>query len=128
MAKLNSGWLWLKLLLSSALCRHCLFPFPLKAYKNPSILGIVLDCGGGPQGGYIGGKYFHNPGAFNDGFKGVCSVFVTAAFAFSGTEMVGLGAAETLDPRKSLPKAIKQTFWRVTLVCLVQSSILYPMH
>lgn len=83
-----------------------------------SILGIVLDCGGGPQKGYIGGKYFHNPGAFNDGFKGVCSVFVTAAFAFSGIEMVGLGAAETADPRKALPKAIKQTFWRVTFVCL----------
>lgn len=93
------------------------------------ILGIVLDCGGGPQGGYIGGKYFLNPGAFNDGFKGVCSVFVTAAFAFSGTEMVGLGAAETADPRKSLPKAIKQTFWRVTafyLISLLLVGLLVP--
>ncbi|PMD43509.1 putative amino acid permease [Hyaloscypha variabilis F] len=93
------------------------------------ILGIVLDCGGGPQGGYIGGKYFHNPGAFNDGFKGLCSVFVTAAFAFSGTEMVGLGAAETANPRKSLPKAIKQTFWRVTafyLISLLLIGLLVP--
>jgi yeast amino acid transporter len=105
------------------------FPFLLflKSNKEHSILGIVLDCGGGPQGGYIGGKYFLNPGAFNDGFKGVCSVFVTAAFAFSGTEMVGLGAAETADPRKSLPKAIKQTFWRVTAVCIPTSEPFNPM-
>jgi yeast amino acid transporter len=68
------------------------------------ILGIILNVGGGPDGGYIGGKYWQNPGAFNHGFKGLCSVFVTAAFAFAGTELVGLAAAETANPRKSLPK------------------------
>lgn len=41
------------------------------------ILGIILNCGGGPQGGYIGGKYWTNPGAFNNGFKGA------ATFKFS---------------------------------------------
>jgi len=80
------------------------------------ILGIVIDCGGGPKGTYLGGKYWRDPGAFNDGFKGLCSVFVTAAFAFSGTELVGLAAAETADPRTSLPRAVKQVFWRISLV------------
>jgi amino acid transporter len=75
-----------------------------------------LNCGGGPNGGYIGGRFWHDPGAFNNGFKGLCSVFVTAAFAFAGTELVGLAAAETENPRKSLPTAIKQVFWRITLV------------
>ncbi|QRG35814.1 hypothetical protein FDK38_000139 [Candidozyma auris] len=83
------------------------------------ILGIVIVCGGGPKGGYIGGKYWHDPGAFNHGFKGLCSVFVTAAFAFSGTELAGLASAETANPRKSLPKATKQVFWRITLFYLV---------
>ncbi|KAK9366672.1 amino acid permease-domain-containing protein [Lipomyces kononenkoae] len=83
------------------------------------ILGIVLVCGGGPVGGYIGGKYWHNPGAFAYGFKGVCSVFVTAAFAFSGTELVGLAAAETANPRKTLPSAVKQVFWRITLFYII---------
>ena len=59
----------------------------------------------------------YNPGAFHNGFKGLCSVFVTAAFSFAGTELVGLCAAETENPRKSLPKAVKQVFWRITLVC-----------
>ncbi|KAK9460241.1 amino acid permease-domain-containing protein [Lipomyces oligophaga] len=87
------------------------------------ILGIVLTCGGGPQGGYIGGRYWHDPGAFHNGFKGLCSVFVTAAFAFSGTELVGLAAAETANPRKTLPSAVKQVFWRITLFYIVALTI-----
>jgi amino acid transporter len=67
-----------------------------------SILAIVINCGGGPEGGYISGNYWHNPGAFHNGFKGLCSVFVNAAFAFGSTELVGLAVAETANPRKSL--------------------------
>jgi amino acid transporter len=96
-----------------------------------SILGIVLNCGGGPEGGYIGGKYWKDPGAFNNGFKGLCSVFVNAAFAFAGTELVGLAAAETANPRKSLPTAIKQVFWRIALfyvVCLTLVGLLVPYN
>ncbi|KAK0734132.1 amino acid permease-domain-containing protein [Lasiosphaeria miniovina] len=83
------------------------------------LLGVVINIGGFPNDGYIGGKYWHNPGAFHNGFKGLCSVLVTAAFAFAGTELVGLAAAETVNPRKSLPTAIKQVFWRITLFYIV---------
>ncbi|KAH8679669.1 general amino acid permease Gap1-penicillium chrysogenum [Tricladium varicosporioides] len=88
------------------------------------ILGIILDCGGGPNHDYIGGRYWRDPGAFNYGFKGLCSVFITAAFAFSGTELVGLAAAETADPRKSLPLAVKQTFWRISLFYLISLTLI----
>lgn len=90
-----------------------------------------MNCGGGPEGGYIGGKYWHDPGAFHNGFKGLCSVFVTAAFAFAGTELVGLAAAETANPRKSLPTAVKQVFWRITLfyiVSLILIGLLVPYN
>jgi amino acid transporter len=100
------------------------------------ILGIILDCGGGPQGGYIGGRYWKTnnvpadypgylagqapgsiaSGAFNAGFKGLCSVFVTAAFSFGGTELVGLTAAEAANPRKTLPTAIKQVCKKTELL------------
>lgn len=47
----------------------------------------VCISGGGPSDGeynhYIGGSLWQNPGAFANGFQGVCSVFVTAAFSFS---------------------------------------------
>ncbi|KAI1419597.1 amino acid permease/ SLC12A domain-containing protein [Xylaria sp. FL1777] len=83
------------------------------------IIAFVLVLGGGPSSGryseYYGARLFYEPGAFANGFKGFCSVFVTAAFAFSGTELVGLAAAEASNPSKALPSAIKQVFWRITL-------------
>lgn len=113
------------------------------------ILGIILNCGGGPDSGYIGGRYWYPnsvepsyagyqegqvpgsivSGSFNAGFKGLCSVFVTAAFSFAGTELVGLAAAEADNPRKTLPTAIKQVFWRICLfymVSLTLVSLLVP--
>jgi amino acid transporter len=83
------------------------------------IIALICVLGGGPSKGkfdsYYGARHWYDPGAFANGFKGFCSVFVTAAFAFSGTELVGLAAAETKNPLKSLPGAIRQIFWRVTL-------------
>lgn len=35
------------------------------------ILGIILNCGGGADEGYVGGRYWRDPGAFHNGFKGM---------------------------------------------------------
>ncbi|TRM60925.1 amino acid permease/ SLC12A domain-containing protein [Schizophyllum amplum] len=90
-------------------------------------IGIICICGGGPASGefghYVGGSTWQDPGAFANGFKGVCSVFVTAAFAFAGTELVGLAASETPDPRAVMPGAVKGTFWRIILVFVVSLTI-----
>ncbi|KAH6677586.1 amino-acid permease [Halenospora varia] len=88
------------------------------------ILAVVIDCGGVGQQGYLGAKYWHDPGAFANGFKGFCSVFVVAAFAFGGTELVGLAAAEAETPRKSIPTATKQVFWRITFFYVVSLFLL----
>ncbi|KAK6544109.1 glyceraldehyde-3-phosphate dehydrogenase 1 [Orbilia ellipsospora] len=87
------------------------------------ILGVVLNIGGGPGGSYLGGTFWHAPGAFANGFKGLCMVFGNAAFSFSGAELVGMAAAETVNPRKSLPSAIKQVFWRITLFYIVSLTL-----
>lgn len=83
------------------------------------IISLVLVLGGGPKDGryneYWGARYWYDPGAFRNGFRGFCAVFVTAAFSFTGTELVGLAAAETANPVKSVPGAIKQVFWRVVV-------------
>lgn len=91
------------------------------------ILGIVINVGGVPTDtrGYIGVTYWTSPYiAFRNGFKGFCSVFVTASFAFGGTELTGLAAAESADPRKQIPKATKQVFWRISLFYVVNLFIL----
>ncbi|KAM0433474.1 hypothetical protein ACHAPT_004354 [Fusarium lateritium] len=95
------------------------------------LLAIVINIGGEPESGYIGGQYWRNPGPFNNGFKGFCSVLVTSAFSFTGTELIGLAAAETANPRKSLPTAIKQVFWRITIfyiVALMLVGLLVPSN
>ncbi|OAL19981.1 hypothetical protein AYO20_11572 [Fonsecaea nubica] len=93
--------------------------FKLLATVIFMVVALVLICGGGPSNGiyheYWGARLWYDPGAFQNGFRGFCSVFVTAAFAFAGTELVGLAAAESRNPGKSLPSAIKQVFWRITL-------------
>ncbi|KAF5001484.1 hypothetical protein FDECE_10922 [Fusarium decemcellulare] len=82
-------------------------------------IAAILICGGGPSTGrygqYTGARLWHDPGAFKIGFKGFCSVFVTAAASFAGTELVGLAAAESKNPTKAVPSAIKQIFWRISL-------------
>ena len=90
---------------------------------SESLLGIVLNCGSGPHGSYIGGKYWHSPGAFNNGFKGLCTVFVNAVFAFSGAELIGLAAAETVDCRRTIPRAMKQVFWRICIFYIVSLTL-----
>lgn len=88
------------------------------------IIAIILVCGGGPSNGrydyYWGARLWHeHPGAFKNGFKGFCSVFVTAAFSFSGTELIGFAAAEAKNPAISMPSAVKQVFWRITIFYVI---------
>jgi amino acid transporter len=136
---LRGSWLWRRLVLALErtidIFRLTTFP-PLVEYvlgiikiiacAGFIIFGIVVDCGGipGDDRGYIGAKYWHDPGAFRNGFKGFCTVFVTAAFAFSGTELAGLAAAEAENPAKSLPRATKQVFWRIFFFYIVNTFIL----
>ncbi len=52
---------------------------------------------------------------FVGGFAGVLGVFMIAGFSFQGTEGVGLAAAETADPVRAVPTAIRSVFWRILL-------------
>lgn len=62
----------------------------------------------------------HSPyTAFLNGFHGFCSVFVTAAFAYTGTELTGLAAAESANPRKEIPRASQQVVWRIAIFYIV---------
>lgn len=51
-------------------------------------------------------------------------MFVTASFAFGGTELAGLAAAEAANPLKAIPLATKQVFWRITFFYVVGLFIL----
>ncbi|CCH58311.1 hypothetical protein TBLA_0A05180 [Henningerozyma blattae CBS 6284] len=87
------------------------------------ILAICIDTGAAGTDGYIGAKYWNDPGAFRgqtkiERFKGVMDTFVTAAFAFGATEFIALTAAEQSNPRKAIPSAAKKIIYRVLVIFL----------
>jgi AAT family amino acid transporter len=62
------------------------------------VMGIVVNCGGNIEGRYIGGQYWHIGDApFVGGIGGFASVFVTASFAYGGTESIGKFNGTLLD-------------------------------
>jgi AAT family amino acid transporter len=80
------------------------------------ILGIVVNCGANVDHQYLGFHYWYISGApFVNGFRGFASVFVTASFAYGGTESIGITAGETKNPVKNMPKVVKTVFWRIIL-------------
>lgn len=52
---------------------------------------------------------------FHGGMVAIFGAFIVAGFSFQGTELIGVAAGESEDPGKTIPKAIKQVFWRILL-------------
>ncbi|KAK0824668.1 lysine permease [Friedmanniomyces endolithicus] len=88
------------------------------------IFGICIDAGAG-QNGYLGFHTWNRPGAFAEHivennpslakFVGFWAVLIQAGFSYQGTELVAIAAGETMNPRKTVPAAIKKTFYRILL-------------
>lgn len=85
------------------------------------ILSLVLALGGGPDHDRKGFRYWNDPGAFAEyidtgatgRFIAFWSTMVTATFAYLGTELVGVTVGEAQNPRKTIPRAIRLTFYRI---------------
>ncbi|KAK9424995.1 putative Amino acid permease/ SLC12A domain-containing protein [Seiridium unicorne] len=97
------------------------------------ITGIIISAGGGPNHEAIGFKYWQETGGFmqlddipgaKGRFLGFFSVLISAAFAFIGSEVTAIGAAETANPRKAVPNAIKGVWIRLVLFYLCSAFII----
>ncbi|WBW72471.1 plasma membrane leucine transmembrane transporter Agp3 [Schizosaccharomyces osmophilus] len=81
------------------------------------MFSIIYAAGGlVHQKGALGFRYWHNPGPFVHGFRGVASVFTYCSSFYSGCESVGVAATETKNPQVAVPRAIRQVFWRILFV------------
>lgn len=70
-------------------------------------------------------------GFFPNGITGLIMAMAMIMFAFGGIELVGIAAAETKNPEKTLPKAVNQIVYRVLLfyiLSLVVILSLYPWN
>ncbi|EKZ0944203.1 amino acid permease [Listeria monocytogenes] len=79
------------------------------------IVGVLTIVGilGGEVIGFSNFRAGDAP--FKGGFFAILGTFLIAGFSFQGTEMVGIAAGESATPETSVPKAIKQVFWRILL-------------
>lgn len=100
--------------------------FWMSLLKALVICALILICfiialGGGPDHQRRGFYYWQNPGAFHEylqpgatgRFLGVWASIVQATFAYLGTELVGVAFGETPNPRKNVPRAVRQTLGRI---------------
>ncbi|KAH3683853.1 hypothetical protein WICPIJ_005170 [Wickerhamomyces pijperi] len=103
--------------------------FWISSIKVVSIVGFIIYafimvCGGGPLGA-IGFRYWRNPGPWGPGhlfpgtpkgrFLGWVSSLINSTFTYQGTELVGISAGESRNPRKAVPKAINVVFFRILI-------------
>lgn len=94
------------------------------------IFALIANLGGVPTNKeYIGGKFWREE-PFNNNYLGIkpkslsnfCgfwAVFTGAAFAYSTIESVAVMGGEAHNPRKSIAKAIKTTFYRILFIYVI---------
>lgn len=87
------------------------------------ILSIVINVGGaGGNAGYIGFRFFKDPGPFNgsglDALNGIAKILVVSATLFAGAESLAIAAAEARNPAKAVPTAIRSVFFRIIVLYL----------
>ncbi|KAL1412247.1 hypothetical protein Q8F55_003258 [Vanrija albida] len=80
------------------------------------ILGLVIDLGGAPSKDRLGFRYWKDPGAMNNfpGIGGSWGRFLSfflctaqAAFAYGGSEVIVMTAAEATNPHRQVPRSIR---------------------
>lgn len=90
------------------------------------LMGIIIDLGGNPKHDRLGFRYWRHPygpmstylldQVHNEHlaiFLGFWSTLTNALFAYIGTELIGVTVGEAENPRKTIPKAIRRTFYRI---------------
>ena len=90
---------------------------------------LLLSGHAGEQAG-ISNLWTHG-GFFAKGWHGVFISLAVVAFSFGGLELVGIAAAETDNPQKTIPKAVNQVIYRILIFyvgALVVLLALYPWN
>jgi len=67
---------------------------------------------------------FHDIGGSKGRFLGFWSVLINAAYAFLGTEILGMTAAEMTNPTKNIPRAVRGVYVRILVFYVVGVFIL----
>ncbi|WP_031470077.1 amino acid permease [Sciscionella sediminilitoris] len=90
------------------------------------VAGIaVVVFGLGAHGGSVGvHNLWSNGGFFGGGIGGFLASFAIVMFAFGGTEIIGITAAETKEPARSIPRAINTVPVRILLFYVLTIAVI----
>lgn len=88
------------------------------------IIGLLMIFGimGGEAVGFT--NFTAGDAPFHGGFMAILGIFMAAGFSFQGTELLGVAAGESDNPKENVPKAIRQVFWRILLFYVLAIFIL----
>ncbi len=67
---------------------------------------------------------FANGGFAPKGWAGIGAALLVVVFAFGGTEIVAVAAAETEDPERSISQAIRTVVWRILVFYIGSLSVI----
>ncbi len=92
-------------------------------------LGVLMIVGvlqGGPSDGVWGAlaTWQVADGPFAGGFAALIGVAMIVGFSFQGTELIGIAAAESENPAKNIPRAVRQVFWRILLFYVLAIAVI----
>lgn len=76
-------------------------------------VAMILGILGNHDNGF--GNWTEGEAPFKGGFVSIMAIFMVAGFSFQGTEMIGVAAGESENPRRDVPRALKSVFWRIML-------------
>ncbi|MGG2093716.1 amino acid permease [Bacillus sp. S13(2024)] len=92
------------------------------------LLGGSVLLGFLPYDGKAAAPLFSNfvqdGGLFPHGIGAVLLTMITVNFSFQGTELIGIAAGESKEPEKTIPRAIRNTVWRIMLFFVLTMTIL----
>ncbi|WP_020663860.1 amino acid permease [Amycolatopsis benzoatilytica] len=88
---------------------------------------LAFGAGTASAGGGVSNLWSQG-GWFPNGFAGFLGSFALVMFAFGGTEILGLTAAESEDPRTAMPKAVNTVPVRVLLFYVATLAIIMMLN
>lgn len=89
------------------------------------LVGVALLLGWLPDVASPGLSNFTAHGGFAPaGLAGIGAALLVVVFAFGGTEIVAVAAAETEDPERSVARAIRTVAWRIVVFYLGSLSVI----
>lgn len=146
----SPAWLWSAVFMVAVLCLNLLSvriygeaEFWFSSIKVAAIvvfiiIGVGAIVGIVPIRSSVSGlssapwlSNFYRDGLFPTGIVPIFSTLLTVIFAFSGTEVVGVAAGETKDPRTAIPKAVHTTVFRLVIFFIGSIGVmaaLIPWH